>query len=178
MTADQPTSQTASCRCGAVKLEMAGAPILHGACYCNSCQQAGRQIEQLPGAPPVVDTDGGTDYVLYRKDRVRCVQGCERLEARRLTPQSPTRRMVAACCNSAMFLDLTNGHWLTVYRARLTGPVPPLEMRMMTAARPAGVVLPGDVRNYPGSSGRFMWTLLKVWAAMGFRRPKVQGVAD
>ena len=164
---------TASCRCGAVVLEAAGAPIAHAACYCTSCQEAGRQIEQLPGAPPVLDADGGTDFILYRKDRVRCVQGGERLQECRLKPESPTRRMVAACCNSAMFLDFTKGHWLTVYRARLPEDVPPLEMRVMTADRREGTVLPDDVPNFPAHTGRFMWKLLTAWAAMGFRRPRI-----
>ena len=164
---------TASCRCGAVMLETAGAPILHAACYCKSCQEAGRRIEQLPGAPPVLDADGGTDFILYRKDRIRCLKGGERLQEHRLKPDSPTRRMVATCCNSAMFLDFTKGHWLTLYRARLAGEVPPLEMRVMTADRPDGVALATDPPNYPGHAGRFMWKLLAAWAAMGFRRPKV-----
>jgi len=82
--------------------------------------------------------------------------GGERLEAHRLKPESPTRRMVAACCNSAMFLDFTKGHWLTVYRARLPEPVPPLEMRVMTADRREGVVLPDDVPNYAGNTAKFM----------------------
>jgi len=168
--------QTASCRCGAVVLEAAGAPIVHTAGYCASCQEAGRRIEQLPDAAPVLDADGGTDYVLYRKDRIRCMQGGERLKAYQLKSDAPTRRMVATCCNSAMFLDFTKGHWLTVYRARLQGPVPPLEMRVMTADRPEGVVLPDDVPNYAAHTGKFMVKLLGAWAAMGFRRPKVDGV--
>jgi len=176
MNMKQHRSLTASCRCGAVVLEAAGAPIVHTACYCASCQEAGQRIEQLPDAPPVLDADGGTDFVLYRKDRVRCVQGGERLEAHRLKPESPTRRMVAACCNSAMFLDFTKGHWLTVYRARLPEPVPPLEMRVMTADRREGVVLPDDVPNYAGNTAKFMRKLLAAWVLMGFRTPKVEGV--
>lgn len=166
---------TASCRCGAVVLEAAGAPIAHTACYCASCQEAGRRMEQLPGAPPVLGADGGTDCVLYRKDRVRCVQGGERLEARRLKPDSPTRRMVAACCNSAMFLDFTKGHWLTLYRDRLPEAVPPLEMRIMTADRREDVVLPEDVPNHAAYSGKLMGRLLAAWMLMGFRTPKVEG---
>ena len=172
----QHGSLTASCRCGAVVLEVTGAPIVHAACYCASCQEAGRRIEQLPDAPPILDADGGTDCVLYRKDRIRCVQGGERLEAHRLKPQSPTRRMVAACCNSAMFLDFTKGHWLTLYRARMSGSVPPLEMRVMTAARRSGVVLPDDVPNYAAHTAKVMWKLFAAWVPMGFRTPKVDGV--
>ena len=176
MSVKKQRSLTASCRCGAVAFEVAGVPIVRAACYCASCQEAGRQIEQMPGAPPVLDADGGTDFVLYRKDRVRCVRGGERMETRELKPKSPTRRMVATCCNSAMFLDFTKGHWLTLYRDRLPEPLPPLEMRVMTADRREGVVLPQDVPNYATHSGKFMWKLLAAWAAMGFRAPKVGGV--
>ena len=175
MSRKQPVVLTASCRCGAVVIETTGAPTVHAACYCASCQAAGRQIEQLADAPPVLGADGGTDVVLYRKDRVRCAQGGERLEAFRLKPASPTRRIVATCCNSAMFLDFTRGHWLTVYRARLPEDVPPLELRVMTADRPEGVVLPDDVPNHAGQPGGLMWRLLTAWAAMGFRVPKVTG---
>lgn len=167
-----PTSNIASCRCGGVVLELAGAPIVHAACYCASCQEAGRQIEHLHGAPSVLDADGGTELVLYRKERVHCRQGGERMHAHRLKPDSPTRRMIAPCCNSAMFLDFTKGHSLSLYRARLPQSVPPLEMRVMTAARREGVVLPPDARNYPTYPATFMWKLLSARAATGFRSPK------
>ncbi len=176
MNMNPHTSMTASCQCGAVVLDVVGAPIVHTACYCASCQEAGRRIEQMPGAPPVLDADGGTDCLVFRKDRVRCVQGAERLEAHQLKPDSPTRRMVAACCNSAMFLDFRRGHWLTLYRARFAEAVPPLEMRVMTADRREGVVLPEDVPNYAAYTGKFMLKLLAAWVRMGFRTPNVEGV--
>src|ERR1700739_744955 len=96
---------SASCRCGKVELQIVGAPILRGICYCTSCQEAGRLHQSVPGVDAALAEDGGTDYVLYRKDRVRCVQGADLLEERRLKPGSPTRRMPAGCCNTAMFLD-------------------------------------------------------------------------
>ncbi len=130
----------------------------------------------MPGGDAVLAEDGGTDYVLYRKDRVRCVRGGDLFEERRLKPDSPTRRMHARCCNTAMFLDFTRGHWLTVYRSRLPDGIPPATMRMMTAERPEGVILPEDMSNYPGHSGKFMLKLLRAWMAMGFRRPGVAGV--
>jgi hypothetical protein len=177
MSSTRANAAVTSCRCGQVRLEITGAPILCGICYCSSCQQAGRLHQALPGADTVLGADGGTSYVLYRKDRVRCVAGGEQLDEKRLKPESPTRRMSARCCNTAMFLDFTKGHWLTVYRDRAPANAPPPTMRMMTAARPEGVELPGDMANYPGHSGKFMLKLLGAWLAMGFRRPKVEGVA-
>ena len=159
-----------------MELQIAGAPILRGICYCASCQEAGRRFQADPGADPVLAGDGGTDYVLYRKDRVRCVRGGELLEERRLKPDSPTRRMVARCCGTAMFLDFTKGHWLTVYRGRLPGNIAPATMRLMTAERPDGVILTEDMADYPGHSGKFMLKLLGAWIAMGFRRPAIDGV--
>jgi len=166
----------APCRCGKVDLQIHGTPILRGLCYCASCREAGRRHQAAPGADHVLAEDGGTDYVLYRKDRVRCVRGGELLEERRLKPTSPTRRMFARCCSTAMFLDFTRGHWLTIYRGRLPGDIAPATMRMMTAERPEGVTLPDDMANYPRHSGKFMLKLLAAWMAMGFRRPAAGGV--
>jgi hypothetical protein len=109
MNQEQPNPCSAICQCGKVKFETVGSPILTGACYCTSCQEAGRRFEQLASAPPVLDGGGGTSMVLYRKDRVHCVLGQEYLEEHRLMPDSATRRVVATCCNSAMFLDFTKG---------------------------------------------------------------------
>ena len=90
----------AMCQCGKVKFEAVGPPILTGSCYCTSCQEAGRQFEQLASAPPVLDPDSGTGLILYRKDRVQCMVGQQYLEEHRLKPDSPTRRVIAKCCNS------------------------------------------------------------------------------
>jgi hypothetical protein len=164
---------SATCQCGKVKFETVGSPILTGTCYCRSCQQAGRQLGQLPAAPPLLDPDGGTSMVLVRKDRVQCVTGQAYLEEHRLKPESATRRVVATCCNSAMFLDFTKGHWLSMFRNRFATDAPPLEMRVMTAERRAGVELADDLPNYAGHSGKFMLKLIAAWIAMGFRRPEI-----
>lgn len=164
---------TEQCQCGKVELAASGRPILAVTCYCVDCQEAGHRFEQLPSAPPVLDADGGTEYVLFRKDRVQCTKGAELLEEHRLKPESPTRRVIATCCNAPMFLDVTQGHWLSLYRKRFANGAPPIEMRAMTKSRPGGTALPNDVPNYPGFSGKFMLKLLGAWLAMGFRRPKI-----
>jgi hypothetical protein len=156
-----------------VKIETIGPPILASTCYCASCQEAGRQFEQLASAPPVLDPDGGTGAILYRKDRVQCTLGQAYLEEHRLKPESPTRRVIATCCNSATFLDFTKGHWLSMFRNRFATGAPPLEMRVMTKERRAGVELADDVPNYGGFSARFMLKLIAAWIAMGFRRPEI-----
>jgi hypothetical protein len=161
---------SSTCRCGKVKFEAVGAPLLTATCFCASCQEAGRRLEQLASAPPVLDPDGGTGVILFRKDRVQCVMGLEHLEEHRLKPESPTRRVVATCCHSAMFLDFTKGHWLSMYRNRFPTGGPPLEMRVMTKGRRAGVELTADVPNYGRFPGKLLLRLLAARIAMGLRR--------
>lgn len=165
---------SASCQCGKVELAATGRPILAAACFCASCREAGRRFEQLPSAPSVLNPQGGVDYLLYRKDRVQCLRGQEYLEEHRLKPASPTRRVIATCCNSPMFLDFTKGHWLTLYRNRLPAGAPPIEMRIMTSDRQPGVALAGDLPNHPRHAGGAMLKLLAAWMAMGFRKPDIR----
>lgn len=164
----------ASCTCGRVTLEVIGAPILSAICFCQSCRAANRDFEQAPGAPSVFNGDGGVDYCAFRKDRVRITRGKEHLREHRLDKTSATRRVVATCCNTPMFLDFTNGHWLTLYRDRLPkDDLPPLEMAVMTRDRPAGSIRLDDLPTYPTHPARFMVKLLAAWVAMGFKRPRM-----
>ena len=173
MNQKQHKHLSVTCQCGKVKFEAIGPSILTASCYCTSCQQAGRQFEQLASAPPVLDPDSGTSFVLYRKDRVQSAMGQEYLEERRLKRDSPTRRVIATCCNSAMFLDFTKGHWLSMFRNRFPTGAPPLEMRVMTKERRVGVELADDLPNSSGHSGKFMFKLIAAWIAMGIRRPEI-----
>src|SRR5271165_7310316 len=95
-----PTRTMASCACGHVEIEGVGAPIISLACYCKDCQEAARRIGDLPGARPVLDADGGTGYVVYRKDRVTVSKGNDLLKRLKLSDKSPTNRLVAGCCNT------------------------------------------------------------------------------
>ncbi len=168
-------TRVASCSCGTVKLEMAGEPIVAATCYCHSCQQAGRAFDALPGAPGVVEADGGTPYVLVRKDRIACLSGSDRIDDHRLKADSPTRRFVAQCCNAPVALEFTKGHWLSVYAGRIAEAERPRPaMRTMIQDRPDGVKFTDDVPSYATHSGKFMWKLLSAWAAMGFRAPPVE----
>ncbi len=166
---------TAACQCGAVTLEMIGKPIVAATCYCHSCQAAGQAFGARPGAPETMQDDGGTPYLLVRKDRLAWLSGSDQLDEHRLKADSPTRRFVSRCCNSPMCLEFTRGHWLSVYSARIPASErPAAEMRTIVGDRPAGVELPGDIANYKSPSGKFMWRLLKAWAAMGFRSPPIE----
>jgi hypothetical protein len=162
---------TASCRCGSVEIEATGAPIVSADCYCTDCQRGSSRIEALPNASPVRDADGGTPYILFRKDRVKCTKGAERLEGFKLKETSITNRLVATCCNSAMFMSFDKGpHWITAYRARFHGALPPAQMRIFTRSKPEHVVLPTDVPNYPTFPASLIVKLLLSRVAMMFGR--------
>ena len=161
----------ASCICGEVALEARGAPMFAAVCYCDDCQAAGRQIEALPGAAPVLDPDAGTPLVMFRKDRLRCVCGQERLSAHKLTPASATNRYVASCCNSAMYLGFDDAkHWVDVFRSRIDGPAPPIQARVCTRFRPEGTELPGDAPAYRSFPPAMIFRIIGAKIGMMFGR--------
>lgn len=163
-----------ACACGQVRLQAQKAPIVSTECLCNSCRQAGARLQALPGAPQVLEANGGTRFVLYRKDRVNVIAGADRLREFRLTPEAKTRRVVAACCNTPVFLEFEAGHWLSLYGGLWQeGTLPPLEMRTMTSDLADASVLADDVPNCKRQSVSFFVKLLGAWIAMGFRSPKI-----
>jgi len=142
---------TATCSCGGVELKAFGRPIVSSVCYCGDCQKGADQIEALPHAGAVRDPDSGTAYILYRKDRIECSKGAELLRRYKLKETSVTNRVVATCCNSAMFMNFDKGpHWVSAYRARFHGDLPPLQLRICTKSTPDGVVVADDVPSYRG----------------------------
>ena len=142
-------------------------------CMCESCAEAASRLEALPGAEMVRNAHGGTDFVMYRKDRVAVPQGADQLAAMRLTPDAKTRRVVATCCATPMFLEFQSGHWLSVY-ANLwpAAERPPMEMRTMVRDA-GGTALPDDIPNLQSHNLKFMTKLMGAWVAMGFRAPKL-----
>ena len=144
----EPTVRAASCRCGRVRCEGRGAPILSAVCYCDDCQAGGRQIEGLPDAAAVLDGDGGTSVLVYRTDRFRCVEGAALLRPYTLKERAYTERFVASCCNTAMYLKFRPGHWVSAYRGRFEGDLPPIELRSQTQFRNADAPFPDDAPCY------------------------------
>ncbi len=166
-----------SCTCGNVVMRVDGAPILTAECLCSDCQKAGAFFATLPGAEPIFDEKGATFHVVYRKDRVRCVRGAEFLREHRLSADTKTRRVVATCCNTPIFLDFTSGHWLDLFGTLWPeDTLPPLDLRTMTRDALPGVQLPDDVPNPKTHNFGFFAKLLMAWAAMGFRVPKIDYV--
>jgi hypothetical protein len=160
----------AHCLCGKVELETLGEPILCAACHCSDCFAGSRQIEQLPNASPVLDSFGGTQHVLYRKDRVKYRKGTEFFKSLKVEADSPGR-VYASCCNSYLFMDLPNPmHWVPIFRNRFQGELPPLEMRMNVKAKAEGSDVPKDAPVYPSFPLQFIVKLLRSKFAMIFFR--------
>jgi len=167
MTDPSKGKANARCACGAVEIEMRGTPITSIVCYCDDCQEGSRQIEGLDNAPPVRDEDGGTEYDLYRKDRVSCSKGAALLKHYKILETSATNRSVATCCNSAMLVTFDDGKpWVSVYRRRVLGQPPPLEMRIYTKFNPKLRHVPSDVPSYSTFPLRFATRLVAAKVAM------------
>ena len=163
--------RTARCSCGSVVIEAFGAPMTSVVCYCDSCQKGSRQIEALTKAVPILDPDGGTAYILYRKDRITYSKGAELLKGYKIEEKSATSRVVARCCNSAMVMRFDDAkHWVPMYRARFQGDLPPLQWRICTKFKPATARIPTDIPSSAMYPAGFMWKLLASRLSMLFNR--------
>lgn len=163
-----------ACRCGKVHIDVEHAPLLTAECHCNSCREAGTRLEAVGIEPPMLQPDGGTRFVLYRKDRVRFTQGVEQLKEFRLKADSPSRRVVAGCCNTPLFLEFKGGHWLSIYGGLWPqGRQPPLQVRTMLGDRADRPVFNDGVASGTWPTMKFYALLLGAWIAMGFRVPAV-----
>src|SRR5258708_10182510 len=142
MSAPAKNSITASWSWGSVDCQEIGAPIWSAVCSCDDCQEGARQIEALPNASPVADPDGGTAYVLFPKDRLKCLKGAPLLRNHKIKEKSPTNRVVATCCNSAMMINFDDGKpWVSAHRPRFQRNAPPFHIRVMTKHNPANTTL-------------------------------------
>jgi len=160
----------AACVCGRVRCRAIGEPIRSAVCYCDDCQEGGAQIEALPDAAWFREPDGGTPYLTYRDDRFVCAEGQDLLVSYRIAEHASTRRVVASCCNSAMYLKFGPGHWVSAYRARFADDPPPLEMRTQTRFRRHERPLPGDLPSFAGFPVQLFLRLLGARFAMLFGR--------
>lgn len=164
-----------TCRCGRTKLELTGRPITVTECLCNSCREAAGRIARLPGASDILTAYGATTCAEYRKDRVRIEIGAENLREFRLMSTSGTRRVIAACCNTPIFIEAKGGHWISLYLLLWpTGASPKAEFRTMTGDLADRSGLPHDIPNLKTHSARFFVKLFAAWVGMGFRNPKIE----
>jgi hypothetical protein len=166
---------TIGCACGHTRFEVRGAPILVSECLCDSCRAAAGRLARLPGASSLLTSYGATPCAEYRKDRIRIVSGAERLAEFRLSPQAGSRRVVATCCNTPVFLELKGAHWLSVYTQLWPRESRPrAQMRTMVRDLSDASGLPDDIPNLKTQSIGFYAKLLGAWIAMGFRVPKIE----
>lgn len=161
------TKQTiAQCACGSVEIDVVSKPIIGAVCYCDDCQEGARQLEALPSASPIMGADGGTELLLFRKDRMLFLKVSELVRDYRIKDSSPTRRVVATCGNTAIFLDFQKGHWFSVYRARFGDDAPPIQVRIQTKFKPDNETILNDVPSYKTYPLRFIGKLMAARIAM------------
>jgi len=163
---------TITCACGQVELTLTGKPFLVNICHCDDCQRASSELERLPGAPKILDAFGGTAYALYRKDRVLVTKGHDKLTDHRIEGEKKTRRVVASCCQSPLFLDFEPGHWLSLFRQRFAEPAPPVQRHINTRFMPAGLRLDDGLPQAKGFPLAMIFQLLKTRIAMGKGKPE------
>jgi len=161
----------AACACGIVRFEALGDPFFAAACYCSDCREAAAKVTALPGASPLAEPDGGTECLLYRRDRIACTKGEERLIPMKLSPKSKTKRLVASCCNSAMVMAFEDSrHWVSAYRRRFEGDPPPIEARICMGEVNEAEVTPNGSPRFARYPARMMLKLLGARLAMTFRK--------
>lgn len=176
MSAASPKLTTITCSCGNVHFEAKDKPIASLVCYCDDCLAGSAQLAELPGTVPVHDADGGTGYVLYRKDRFVCTRGQDALSDYRLTASSATSRVVATCCNTAMTMRFDDSrHWTSVYRERFGVNAPTLQWRICTKNARESMTLSNDVPSFNTYPMAFIKRLILSGLAYQFRsRRKLQ----
>ncbi|MQW68143.1 hypothetical protein GHK50_01680 [Sinorhizobium medicae] len=164
-----------SCACGSTCLRLKGTPLLVSECLCNSCRTAADRLASLPGAKDILTSYGATPTAEYRKDHVRILSGAEHLREFRLSVGAGTRRVVATCCNTPIYLEMKGGHWLSIYLhlwPKESRPKP--RMRTMVGDLFDASSLPKDIPNLKSHTVSFYAKLLWAWIAMGFRNPRME----
>lgn len=163
-----------ACNCGRFCIEAVGEPIIAAECHCISCREAARRLDALPVSPPIVEANGGVQYALFRKDRVRFTKGADEMREFRLKPDSKTRRVVTACCNTPLFTEFERGHWLSLFSHLWPNDERPKpELRTMTGDRADAAILDDSVPGSGRHALMFFARLAFAWAAMGFRAPAI-----
>lgn len=162
------------CACGQTRLELRGSPILVSECLCNSCRAAAGRLAALPGARNTLTAYQATPTAEYRKDRVEILSGAENLREFRLSPTAGSRRVIAACCNTPVFLEMKGAHWLSLYLHLWPEDIRPKSaFRTMTGDLADASGLPADMPNLKTHTVAFYARLLAAWIAMRFRNPKI-----
>ena len=171
MTQKNPT-YVAHCQCGAVEVGAWAEPIMVNTCYCDDCQAAAQQLAASADQPPAPSADGGTEFMVFRRDRIACLAGADRLQAMRLNDGTKTRRMIAGCCATPMYLAFDDKRpWVSAFRAAFGTDAPPVEMRICTRFRQGQDTAEDGVPSHPSYPPAMIFRILAASARMLFSRP-------
>ena len=96
-------SYTGRCFCGAVEVEVTGAPAAMGYCHCESCRSW--------SASPV------NAFTLWKPDAVRVTRGADKVGTFRKTPKS--HRKWCTSCGGHLFTDHPQWGVVDVYAATI-----------------------------------------------------------
>ncbi|MBU2871355.1 DUF6151 family protein [Colwellia sp. E2M01] len=164
-----------ACNCGQVRVDVQEEPILVTECLCSSCREAAERIISSLRVKSYLTSYGATGCAEYRKDRVEVISGFEQLKEFRLSSKSGTRRVIASCCNTPIFLEMKGAHWLSVYLHLWPDDTKPaLNVRTMVGDIDDTSALPDDVPNLKSHTPSFYIKLLGAWIKMGFQNPKIK----
>jgi hypothetical protein len=142
------------------------------ACYCDDCQAAAQRLAQSASSARASSIDGGTEFMVFRRDRIACTRGADRLQAMRLTAASKTRRMIASCCSTPMYVAFDDKRpWVSAFRAPFGADAPPVEMQICTRFRRAEEKVEHGLPSHPGYPAAMVVRLLAAWPLMLFSKP-------
>jgi hypothetical protein len=162
----------ARCRCGAVEIGAWSNPIVVAACYCDDCQAASERLATSANGAPAAGADGGTEFMVFRRDRIACTRGVDNLKVMRLKDATKTRRMVAGCCATPMYVGFDEKRpWVSALRAGFGAGAPPVEMRICTRFRRPEHKVEDGLPDHPGYPAAMILRVLAVWPRMLFTRP-------
>ena len=171
MTTKNPT-YLAQCQCGAVEIGAWAQPIMVSACYCDDCQAAAQRFAVSANSGCASNADGGTEFMVFRRDRIACTRGADRLQAMRLTALTKTRRMIASCCSTPMYVAFDDKRpWVSALRAPFGPDAPPVEMRICTRFKRSEEKTDDGLPSHPGYPASMMVRILAVLPSMLFSRP-------
>jgi hypothetical protein len=90
----------------------------------------------------------------------------------RLTEASKTRRMIAGCCATPMYLAFDDMRpWASAYRANFGAAAPAVEMRICARFRRSAAQADDRLPSHPGYPPALFFRILAAWPRMLFSRP-------
>ena len=161
----------------AVELGAWAEPIVVSACYCDDCQAAAERLAASAASAPAPSADGGTEFMVFRRDRIACTRGVDHLEATKLTQASKTRRMIAGCCATPMYVAFDDRRpWVSALRAPFVADAPPVEMLICTRFRRSEDRASDSLPSHPGYPLAMILRILAAWPSTLFSRPVGQAL--